>query len=87
MIKTLKEWKKLVVTENRLMAVSVLTNVVILVCAITEPIALSSFISNASVHSTTLALIWLAFCHITTSVAWWSTLGTTTNTCTFVFCM
>ena len=60
MIKTLKEWKKLVVTENRLMAVSVLTNVVILVCAITEPIALSSFISNASVHSTTLALIWLA---------------------------
>lgn len=59
MINILKEWKKLIVIEGVPCKLSILTNIVILICGITEPIALSSFIGNASVHNSTLALIWL----------------------------
>lgn len=59
MINILKEWKKLIAIEGVSCKLSILTNIVILICGITEPIALSSFIGNASVHNSTLALIWL----------------------------
>lgn len=39
--------------------VSIFSQVIILICSIVEPIALSSFIESASIHSTTLAVIWV----------------------------
>lgn len=59
MKKLLQNWKKLCIVEGNVLAVSILTQVVIIICSIVEPVALSSFIESASIHSTALAVIWL----------------------------
>ncbi len=59
MKKLLQNWKKLCTVEGNVLAVSILTQVVIIICSIVEPVALSSFIECATIHSTALAVIWL----------------------------
>ena len=60
MLKLLKKWKSLTIIPRKELIVGIITNVICLFCAVVEPIALSSFISNATIHATGLALLWLA---------------------------
>lgn len=55
----LLSWKKLCIVRKSELLVSIFSQVIILICSIVEPIALSSFIESASIHSTALAVIWV----------------------------
>ena len=60
MLKLLKKWKSLTIIPRKELIVGIITNVICVFCAVVEPIALSSFVSNATIHATGLALLWLA---------------------------
>lgn len=55
----LRSWRKLCIVGKSELLISIFTQVIILICSIVEPIALSSFIESASIRSSALAIIWV----------------------------